>query len=105
MVTDPGFALIIFRTSSHARTQTLKLLNHHYADVFSFANFLLIRIVEELLNGSCVSFLGQRALESADNPKYAAKPHFNTCYYGIVTKGPTQIWLSPQQTNQRARSH
>ena len=105
MVTNPGFALIIFRTSSHAKTQTLKLLNHHYADIFSFANSLLMRILEELLNGSCVSFLGQRALESADNPKYAANPHFNKCNYGIVTKDPIQIWLSRQQTNQRARSH
>ena len=50
------------------------------------------------------AFLGQRALES-DNPKYAAKPHFNKYCYGLFTKFPVQMWLSPQQTNQRARSH
>ena len=50
------------------------------------------------------AFLGQRALES-DNPKYAAKPHFNKYCYGLFTKFPVQMWLSPQQTNQRARIH
>ena len=48
------------------------------------------------------AFLGQRALES-DNPKYAAKPHFNKYCYGLFTKFPVQNNVVVTTANQSTR--